>query len=334
MIGPGTPRGGPTTGGLNILVWHVHAAWLTGLVQGSHRYLVPVTPDRGPDGRGRAETYPWPDSVVEVTPEQLRTQPLDVAVLQRPEELDLVTAWTGRVPGVDLPAVYVEHNTPRGDASTWRHPLADRDDIPLVHVTEFNAASWLNGRAPVRVIEHGVPDPGYRWTGERASLAVCINEPIRRATVAGLDVVAAVARSVPVEVYGMGLDGLADHVPVGLAAQHGDVPQARMHARMAQQRAYLHPYRWTSLGLSLIEAMSLGMPVLVLAATAAPQSVPDEAGLVSHDAAELAAFGRRLMADPELAGQLGRYARRYALERFGISRFLHDWDVLLKEVAP
>ena len=38
-----------------------------------------------------------------------------------------------------------------------------------------------------------------------------------------------------------------------------------MHERMAGNRAYLHPYRWTSLGLSLIEAMTIGMPVLALA---------------------------------------------------------------------
>jgi glycosyltransferase involved in cell wall biosynthesis len=35
---------------------------------------------------------------------------------------------------------------------------------------------------------------------------------------------------------------------------------------MARRRVYLHPVRWTSLGLSLIEAMHLGMPVAGLAA--------------------------------------------------------------------
>ena len=34
-----------------------------------------------------------------------------------------------------------------------------------------------------------------------------------------------------------------------------------MHAELARRRLYLHPIRWTSLGLSLIEAMQLGMPV-------------------------------------------------------------------------
>ena len=33
---------------MNILLWHVHGSWTTAFVQGQHRYLVPVTPDRGP----------------------------------------------------------------------------------------------------------------------------------------------------------------------------------------------------------------------------------------------------------------------------------------------
>ncbi|MCV7198672.1 GDP-mannose 4,6-dehydratase [Mycobacterium angelicum] len=35
-----------------------------------------------------------------------------------------------------------------------------------MHVTEFNRLMWDNGIAPTRVIEHGVADPGHRYTGE------------------------------------------------------------------------------------------------------------------------------------------------------------------------
>src|SRR5690242_6967849 len=81
--GPQTRRGGR----VRILAWHVHAAWMTSFVQGNHDDLVPVLPDRGPDGRGRAETYPWPSSVREVSPAELPETEIDVVVLQRPHEL-------------------------------------------------------------------------------------------------------------------------------------------------------------------------------------------------------------------------------------------------------
>ncbi len=65
---------------------------------------------------------------------------------------------------MDVPAVYVEHNTPRERVPDARHPMADRDDITLVHVTPFNDLMWDSGRAPTTVIEHGIVDPGYRYT--------------------------------------------------------------------------------------------------------------------------------------------------------------------------
>jgi hypothetical protein len=318
---------------MRIAAWHVHGSWMTSFVQGPDDYLVPVLPDRGPDGLGRARTWDWPPHVQEVTPGQLREEGCDLVVLQRPHEPELFERWTGRRPGRDLPAVYVEHNTPVGHPVATRHHLADRGDVPVVHVTHFNAMVWDNGAAPVRVIEHGVADPGHLYTGEEERLGVVVNEPVRRWRVAGTDLMLRIAEHVPVSVYGMGMESLARRAP-GLAGRlHEDVRQDELHPRLARHRAYLHPYRWTSLGLSLVEAMTLGMPVLALAATAAPEAVPSEAGMVSADPDALATTARRWLADPDEARARGDAARRHALEHFGLQRFLADWQDLIKEVV-
>src|SRR5690606_18866916 len=143
-----------------------------------------------------------------LSPAQLREEGCDVVVLQRPHEIALFEEWTGMRPGVDVPAVYVEHNTPRGDAVGTRHPLADRDDVPIVHVTHFTRLMWDCGRAPTVVVEHGVLDPGHRYTGEEARLGVVVNEPVRRWRVAGTDLVIDLSERVPVTVYGMGMAAL------------------------------------------------------------------------------------------------------------------------------
>ena len=80
------------------------------------------------------------------------------------------------MPGRDVRAIYLEHNAPQGRIAEMRHPAADRDDLTVVHVTHFNALFWDCGTTPVRVIEHGVVDPGYRYTGELPRAAVAINE--------------------------------------------------------------------------------------------------------------------------------------------------------------
>jgi hypothetical protein len=310
---------------MNILLWHVHGSWTTAFVRGPHTYLVPVLPDRGADGRGRARTWEWPDSVLELTPLQLTDSLIDVVVLQRPHEAELLERWTGLRPGRDLPAVYVEHNAPQGRIAEMRHPLADRDDVVLAHVTNFNDLFWDAGATATTVIAHGVVDPGYRYTGELAEAAVAINEPARRGRVTGTDLLPRLNHEVKLTLFGIG------------AAELGGVEnleQERLHTEMARRRAYLHPIRWTSLGLSLIEAMHLGMPVVALATTEAVEAVPAGAGLISTRVDTLAAALRDYIADPQLARAHGEAARRAALERFSLERFLSDWDGLLEEVSP
>lgn len=328
---------------MKVLLWHVHGSYATALVQGPNEYLIPVLDGRGPDGRGRARTWDWPDSAREVTPEQLRDAEIDAVVLQRVHELDLVRSWTRREPGTELPAVFLEHDAPRGAAAATPHPLADQNRIPIVHVTHFNDLMWDCGRASTTVVEHGVPDPGHRYTGTDPTLGVVVNEPTRRGRIAGTDLLLRLGRELPLEVYGMGMAALAD---LAIAADpgdgrsaalaghlHDDPPQHLMHEALARSRAYLHPFRWTSLGLSLIEAMLLGMPVLGLSTTAAPESVPHGAGLLSNDLDVLITTARRWLDDPDEARARGAVGRAHALERFGMGRFLDDWDAVLSAVV-
>jgi len=320
---------------MRILVWHVHGAWTTSFVHTGHTCLVPVTPGRDADGRGRARTYPWPDNAVEVTPDELRESDVDVVLLQRPHELELAEKWLGRRPGRDVPAVYVEHDTPRGPAPDTRHPMADQDAVPIAHVTPFNRVYWDNGRAPSTVVEHGVLDPGHRFTGERASAGVVVNDPVRRGRLVGTDLLPEFARAAPLEVFGMGVRGLGEHLalPADRITEHDDLPQQRMHAELARCRVYVHPFRWTSLGLALIEAMLLGLPVVALDATEAGQAVPTGGGLTATRPELLTAAVRRYRADPELARRDGLTARAAAAARYSLSRFRRDWDRLLEEVT-
>jgi glycosyltransferase involved in cell wall biosynthesis len=311
---------------------------MTSFVSGGHDYVLPVTPDRDADGRGRADTWDWPASAREVPVERLGEEQVDVVVLQRPHEAELLERWTGWRLGRDVPAVYVEHNAPTEHAVRSRHPVTTDPrlaGIPVVHVTHFNAMAWDCGDARTVVVEHGVLDPGYRYTGEHPSVGVVVNEPVRRWRVAGTDLVLALASDVPVAVYGMGLADLEE-----IAVERGvqlreclDLDQATMHERLARHRAYFHPYRWTSLGLSLIEAMTLGLPVLALSTTEAPVAVPEAAGVVSCDLRLLHAAARRWLDDPDEARERGLAARDYALQHYSLKRFLDDWDHVLQEVT-
>lgn len=321
------PAGGPRR--LRVLCWHVHGTWHDAFVRGGHEYLLPVLNEGGQWGRGRAGRA-WPENVRDVPVDELPGTAVDVVVLQRVEEIRLTERWLGRRPGIDLPAVYVEHNTPPGGASVSRHPLADRRDIPIVHVTDFNRLMWDCGTAPTTVIGHGIPDPGQRYLGDLPRAVAVVNEPVRRGRAAGADLLPAFCAAAPVDVFGIKAaelrleTGPSRHELLG----GPDLPMGELHRAMARRRVYIHPARWTSLGLSLVEAMHLGMPVAVVASTAAA-TLPPEVGAVSADVDELVDRVAKLVADPGEAREAGAAAREYASIHFGLEDFLRRWDALL-----
>jgi len=318
---------------MRILMWDVHGGYTDSLVAGAHEYLF-LPPDRS--GRGGLARYGGspPSNAYEVSAEELRDSPPDVVLLQRLEEIELCAEQLGRRPGSDLPAIFLEHNTPKTDVPATRHPLADEPRIPVVHVTHFNELFWDCGRTHTRVIEHGVADPGLRYTGRLPRLAFVVNEPVRRWRVTGTDLLPHFA---DFDVDAFGID--ANKLPAVLDQSHQRVcfaanlrPNA-LYDALAERRVYLHLNRWTSLGLSLIQAMLLGLPVVVLDTTESSRAVPSAAGARSGDINELVAAARALLADPHEAQRRGLIARRAALDHYGLPRFLHDWDLAFKEAA-
>ena len=315
--------------GRAVLVWHVHGSWMDSFTAGDHRYLIPVNDARDADGRGLCGRN-WPRAE-EIPVDRLRDTDVDLVVLQRPQELELASRWLGRQPGRDVPAVYVEHNTPRPFAVDSAHPIASRSDILLIHVTDFNRLMWDNGLAPSMVITHGIADPGLRYNGDVAAAATMINEPLRRWRIVGTDLLAQFAAAAPIDVWGIATEELNQppHRVAGVIG-HGDLPSTRVLREIAHRRVYLHTARWTSLGLSLIEAMYLGMPVVAVGATMVPLVIPGEAGVVSADVDTLVHALMGFVTDRGAAEAAGKAAREFAMAHFGIDRFLRQWDDVIE----
>ncbi|HEY8543627.1 MAG TPA: glycosyltransferase family 4 protein [Acidimicrobiales bacterium] len=306
---------------LRVLTWHVHGTYLWYLSHIDHDLYLPVAPGRPPGYGGRTGAWPWPSNVHEVTVDELPSLEVDVVLHQthRNWEVDrhelLTAAQRGR------PQVVLEHDPPRASPTDTVHPVDDPDAV-LVHVTPFNALMWDSGRTPTRVIEHGVTVPaGATYRGEHDRGIVVANHLARRGRRLGADVFAAARRHVPLDLVGMGADELG-----GL----GEVPPPEVPAFLAAYRFYLHTTRWTSLGLSLLEAMAVGLPVVGLATTELATVVDDGVtGFVDTDVGRLVDAMRLLLDDPDLAHRMGAKGREVARDRFGIDRFAADWHALL-----
>lgn len=304
---------------LNILIWHIHGSYLNALARIEHNWWLPIKPGRPEGYGGRGPTFDLPDWVREVPAERVRDLDLDLIICQTPRNYfadapELLSEEQRR-----LPIIYLEHNTPRPHPVDTRHPMADHEDVLLVHVTEYNRLMWDNGPTPTRVIAHSVAiDPLAAYTGRLARGITVINGIQKRPRIAGYDLFLRARAQVPLDIAGMQTEELG-----GL----GDVPYRDLHRRMAEYRFLFSPIRYTSLPLAVIEAMTIGMPVVALATTELPSViVSGETGYLACDLDELIAHMRRLNDDPALARRLGANARAVARARFGLDRFARDWN--------
>ena len=317
---------------MRILLWPVHGGYTDAFVRGDHEYLLPAGKAQDPAAIG-LDGWVWPRARA-IPLADLRHEDIDVVVLQRCEEIVLLERFAGRRPARDIPAVYLEHNAPRPDPVASIHPLADQSDIPIVHVTAFNDLFWDSGRARTVVIEHGLPDPGVWYTGELARCGVVINEAVRRWRTTGTDLLPHFGEVAPVDVFGIDCTSVETSLPAGSRVTGaGNLDPGQLRRELGRRRVYLHPNRWTSLGLSLIEAMLIGMPVIAVGATEAVRAVPAGAGVVSTDLEELKRGVAHFITHPDLALEAGQRARQHALRRFSHAAFLAKWDVVLTEAA-
>jgi len=224
-----------------------------------------------------------------------------------------------------LPAIYLEHDPPQQDPVKQLH-WADDERVSIVHVTHFNALMWDHRASPVRVIEHGVkPLSDARYSGELERGVVVVNNLARRGRRLGSDLYLSLREQVPLTLVGMGSTELGGE---------GEVANHELPAFMARHRFFFHPIRYTSLGLSLIEAMLVGLPIVGLATTELPTVIRNgENGYVDTRVDRLRDVMQQLIAEPALARRWGEAARTTALERFGIDRFVADWTQTFNQIA-
>ncbi|HEU5230137.1 MAG TPA: glycosyltransferase [Ktedonobacteraceae bacterium] len=309
---------------LNILLWHIHGSYLNALARVEHNWFLPVKPDRPEGYGGRGATFDLPDYMREVPAEEVSALKLDLIIYQTPknyfeDQYEILSEQQRR-----LPKIYLEHNTPKPHATDTRHPIDD-PDVLLVHVTHYNRLMWDNGSTTTMVIEHSVAiDPAAQYTGRLPRGITVINGMQKRPRITGYDLLLKARESVPLDLAGMQTEELG-----GL----GDVPYRELHRRIADHRFLFSPIRYTSLPLAVIEAMTMGMPVVALATTELPTVIEHgKSGYVSCDVDELIDCMRFLLTNPQEARRLGDNARAVANERFGLQRFARAWNTAFATV--
>lgn len=310
---------------LRILTWHVHGNYLYYLTQVPHDFYLVSDPDGGPGRAGRVGSLPWGDNVHDAPVAELGKMPFDAVLYQSRSAWDVDRETLLSSAQRRLPTLYLEHDPPLEQPTDTRH-WVDEPNVLLVHVTPFNALMWDSGRTPTVVVEHGVKllTPAIADYALARGIVV-INNLRERGRRLGADVFEDVRTRVPLDLVGMDARALG-----GL----GEVGNVELPAFIARYRYFFNPIRFTSLGLSIIEAMMVGLPIVGLATTELVTVIRNgESGFIDTRVERLVDAMRHLVDDVGEARRLGAQARRVANERFAIERFVDDWLDVFRSVT-
>jgi glycosyltransferase involved in cell wall biosynthesis len=308
---------------LRIFTWHIHGSYLYYLSQGNFDIFIPFNDNRSEGYVGRGNTFPFGQNVIEVPASEVKHLELDCILFQtarnyQKDQFELLSERQRQ-----LPRLYLEHDPPQEVPTNTRH-VVDDATVHIVHVTDFNCLMWDNNDSPTHVIDHGIAISEATYEGTIPKGLVIINNIHERGRRLGLDVFLDVRKHVPLDIIGMNTEKVG-----GL----GEILHPQLPDFIKQYRFFFNPIRYTSLGLAVLEAMMVGMPVVGLATTEMVTVIRDgENGVLHTNIPYLVRAMHRLIQDPEWAARLGRAGRETAIHRFNIFRFIRDWENLFHEV--
>jgi hypothetical protein len=309
---------------IKVFTWHQHGGYLYYLCQANCDFYLPVNENRSHGYSGKIMDDPLGDNVHEVAVEDIPNTPFDVILFQSQKHYEIDQYQIFSPEQLNLPKVVVEHDPPCEHPTDTRHFVTD-PSVTLVQVTNFNRLMWDSGDVPTVVIDHGVVTPVIHTSSSLDRGIVVINNLHQRGRRLGLDIFEALQPRIPLDLVGLGTEEIGGLGPI----RHDELPSF-----MAQYRFFFNPIRYTSLGLAIIEAMMVGLPIVGLATTELVSVIQSGVnGYISLDVDELESHMRRLLDDPDHARKLGENARAYAMNRFSIDRFAADWEALFYKVV-
>lgn len=314
---------------LKIFTWHIHGSYLYYLTHASCDFYLPVTKERLYGYGGRTRSFPWGNNVHEVPVESVKKLELDIILFQSnypshkiylKDQFHLFNENQ-----LKLPKIYLEHEPPREHPTDTKH-IVDDPGITLVHVTHFNNLMWDNNRTPTTVIEHGVKIPErIAYKGEIKKGLVVVNNIAKRGRRLGYDIFMKLHRLLPLDIAGIGSEVLG-----GL----GEIQHDRLPEFMSHYSFLLNPIRYSSLGLTVCEAMMTGVPVLGLATTEMANVIKNGVnGYVDTDLEAIILQAQMIMHNDAYARLLSAGAKAYAKKRFSLDRFIHNWEALFQKVS-
>jgi len=227
----------------------------------------------------------------------------------------------------NIPLIQLEHTqpVPQWNEQMWNQINLMKGDIN-VFIAKDSIAKWRfrPDDPTVRVIEHGIDTDAFSgWIGGDKRVLTVVNDYQNRNWCIGWELYKQLTNGLPIN-------------PIGNSPGFSKPASSEQHLIDIYRHAsvFLNTSLISPIPHSLLEAMSVGCPVVTTATCEIPNIVIDGYnGFISNDPVMLRKRLEELLTNPSIAIELSRNARRTIIERFSLGRFVQDWNKVLYEAA-
>jgi hypothetical protein len=263
------------------------------------------------------ESYrPWPGSHVHRACDPLQPETFDLAIAATIPQYQRIAASS-------VPKIFLSHMHLYPWARTFFESLPG--DVEVVYVSDHKRSTFGELGRRGRTIRLAADTRVFHgYTGEKACILNVTDAYARREAFRGYALFRELTAGLPFQVVGHG----NQEIPGAFPARDF----AHMRRIYREHRCFLSTDRGGYLHLSVLEAMATGLPLVALPIPElAPYLENGVNAFLSPDAAELRKALECLLADPELAREVGARGREVVERHFGIDAFVEQWNRLFDE---
>jgi glycosyltransferase involved in cell wall biosynthesis len=312
---------------LNILFSLNHEAYQATLAKTGHNFYMVNHPRFHQWDKTERE---MPSNIIPLgngeIPHQLKTDIAFDLVLSQ-NRIDHYPIMVQLAKQLNCPLLQMEHtlNWPDWDDKTIErigHLPCDHD----IFATEFSVEAWFRdlNDPNITVIRHGMDTDFWNdWVGGDGKIMTAVWNYPQRNKICGFDLYKEVTKGLPTNAWGDS---------PGFSKMAKDTDHLRELYRHAS--VFLNTTLWSTTPFGLLEAMSVGCPIVTTATTAMPEFIKDGVnGFITNDPKIMRERLEELIADPELGKKIGDAGRETVLKQFGQQRFLDEWNKAFWKVA-
>lgn len=226
---------------------------------------------------------------------------------------------------LSCPIIIAENNLSNPNINPARvEALANQPYNLSVFGSEFLANSWGFDidDTDVAAIPYGIDTTVFDgWSGGDGKILTIVNQYPQNNEVTGFNVWGEVTSGFQVN-------------PWGFSPNFSNPTQNLEHLLGLYRQAsiFLNTSAWKACPKPLLEAMSVGCPVVTTATTTLTDIIEDGVnGFITNNLEEMKQKINQIMNDPDLSQRLGHKARETICKRFNIESFRTEWDQVLHQ---